>query len=389
MPEPRKQHHVFRFDQMAVQVKDKVDPADANVDRYVGLEHIDPESLKIRRWGKPCDVESSKIAFKSGDIIFGKRRAYQRKLAIADFDGICSAHAMVLRPRTDVVLEGFLPFFMQSDIFMDRAVKISVGGLSPTINWKDLAKEEFALPPLEEQRRIVRVLGAVTPVEEKLYALREAAELVWLAAIERMIASQSSEQQELDALLSDIQPGKSLPGTTRAPKTGEKAVLKVSAVNPKGFLPNESKALLDQAGFVTQHSVRKGDLLITRANTADLVGATCLVQSDYPNLMLCDKTLRLVPRDGVDPKILWHALQSRSVRRQIASVATGTGAAMKNLSQSKIRRLNIALPRDASTSSKTRLLLDWCWESSSDVTCRLQAIREVRNALLARSLEEI
>lgn len=161
MSETLKQTRLFRFDQMAVQVKDKVDPAEANVDRYVGLEHLDPESLKIRRWGETSEVESSKILFKSGDIIFGKRRAYQRKLAVADFDGICSAHAMVLRPKTDVVLEELLPFFMQSDIFMDRAVKISVGGLSPTINWKDLAKEEFALPPLEDQRRIARVLSAL------------------------------------------------------------------------------------------------------------------------------------------------------------------------------------------------------------------------------------
>ena len=168
MPETIKQTQVFRFDQMAVPVKDKVEPEEADVDRYVGLEHIDPESLKIRRWGEPSDVESSKILFRSGDIIFGKRRAYQRKLAVADFDGICSAHAMVLRPKIDVVLEEFLPFFMQSDIFMDRAVKISVGGLSPTINWGDLAKEEFALPPLVEQRRIVEVLRAANSSIETL-----------------------------------------------------------------------------------------------------------------------------------------------------------------------------------------------------------------------------
>ena len=167
MPDTIKQTQLFRFDQMAVQVKDKVEPEKADVDRYVGLEHIDPESLKIRRWGEPSDVESSKILFRSGDIIFGKRRAYQRKLAVADVDGICSAHAMVLRPKTDVVLEEFLPFFMQSDIFMDRAVKISVGGLSPTINWRDLAKEEFALPPLEEQRRIAEILDAADTLRAK------------------------------------------------------------------------------------------------------------------------------------------------------------------------------------------------------------------------------
>ncbi len=187
MPEVATKLKTYRFDQMAVQVKDKVHPDDADVDRYVGLEHIDPESLKIRRWGEPSDVESTKILFRAGDIIFGKRRAYQRKLAVADFDGICSAHAMVLRPKTDVVLKEFLPFFMQTDTFMERAVKISVGGLSPTINWKDLAKEEFALPPIEEQRRLVRTLAATAKTEEALFDLYAATESVFRSSIDQIL----------------------------------------------------------------------------------------------------------------------------------------------------------------------------------------------------------
>ncbi len=150
-----------KFGQLAECVNDRVDdPSKAGVDRYVGLEHLDPESLTIRRWGTPDEVESTKLRFRPGDIIFGKRRAYQRKLAVADFDGICSAHAMVLRAKSDAVLPEFLPFLMQSDLFMDRAVAISVGSLSPTINWKTLAEEEFALPPMEEQRRIAAFLAA-------------------------------------------------------------------------------------------------------------------------------------------------------------------------------------------------------------------------------------
>ena len=73
-----------RFDQLAVNVNDRVDdPKTAGVDRYVGLEHLDPESLRIRRWGTPDDVEATKLRFRAGDIIFGRRRAYQRKLAVA------------------------------------------------------------------------------------------------------------------------------------------------------------------------------------------------------------------------------------------------------------------------------------------------------------------
>lgn len=152
---------VWRFEQMATNVNVRIDnPSESGMEHYVGLEHLDPDSLRIRRWGSPDDVEATKLVFKKGDIIFGRRRAYQRKLGVAEFDGICSAHAMVLRAKPEVVLPEFLPFFMQSDLFMNRAVEISVGSLSPTINWKTLAIQEFALPPLEEQVRIVDLASA-------------------------------------------------------------------------------------------------------------------------------------------------------------------------------------------------------------------------------------
>jgi restriction endonuclease S subunit len=158
----------WRFDQIAINVNERIDnPAEANVEHYVGLEHLDPDSLKIRRWGTPDDVEATKLRFKKGDIIFGRRRAYQRKLAVAEFDGICSAHAMVLRPRPEVVLPEFLPFFLQSDVFMKRALEISVGSLSPTINWKTLAVQTFSLPPLDEQERLAAFLRALEECSER------------------------------------------------------------------------------------------------------------------------------------------------------------------------------------------------------------------------------
>lgn len=152
------------FGEFAQSVNERVEPADAADERYVGLEHIDPQNLHIHRWGKGSDVIGTKLRFQTGDIIFGRRRAYQRKLAVAEFDGICSAHALVVRAKPELVLPEFLPFLMMSDRFMNRAVEISVGSLSPTINWKTLKLEEFDLPPIEVQRRIAELLWAVDDV---------------------------------------------------------------------------------------------------------------------------------------------------------------------------------------------------------------------------------
>jgi restriction endonuclease S subunit len=158
---------MVKFGDIAQNVAVRVDPADAKTDVYVGLEHLDPSTLHLRQWGQPSDVTGQKLAFKKGDVIFGRRRAYQRKLAVAEFDGICSAHAMVVRAKPKMILTEFLPFFMQSDMFMERAIEISVGSLSPTINWKTLREQVFPLPPLDEQKRIAEILWAADEAVEK------------------------------------------------------------------------------------------------------------------------------------------------------------------------------------------------------------------------------
>ena len=182
--------NTWRFDQMATNLVERVDPGNTTLQRYVGLEHLDSDSLKIRRWGTPDDVIGEKLHFCEGDIIFGKRRAYQRKLAVADFEGICSAHAMVIRVKPEVVLPDFLPFFMQSDLFMNRALEISVGSLSPTINWRSLAAQKFSLPPVREQYKIADVLWAsqfvidkVVEVIEKLLLIKKSQYSEWFTSI--------------------------------------------------------------------------------------------------------------------------------------------------------------------------------------------------------------
>ena len=82
-----------RFGDFAQSVNERVEPADAAEEIYVGLDDLDLRSLHIRRWGKGSDVTGTKLRFQKGDIIFGRRRAYQRKVGVAEFDGICSAHA--------------------------------------------------------------------------------------------------------------------------------------------------------------------------------------------------------------------------------------------------------------------------------------------------------
>lgn len=150
-----------RFDQIAVNVKEKKKPTEEDRHHYIGLEHLDSGSLTVSRWGADVTPKGEKLLMKKGDVLFGKRRAYQKKVAIAPFDGIFSAHGMVLRPNERIIDKAFFPLFISSDYFLDAAIALSVGSLSPTINWTDLARLEFELPSLEKQRELAEVLWAI------------------------------------------------------------------------------------------------------------------------------------------------------------------------------------------------------------------------------------
>ena len=156
----------YRFEQIAINSTEKKKPVEEDRFTYLGLEHLDTGSLKVTRFGSDVAPIGEKLIIHKGDVLFGKRRAYQKKVAIAPFDGIFSAHGMVLRPKEDVIDKDFFPLFISSDYFLDAAINISVGSLSPTINWRDLKDLEFELPDLDTQRKLAEVLWAINDTME-------------------------------------------------------------------------------------------------------------------------------------------------------------------------------------------------------------------------------
>ncbi|MBS6708798.1 MAG: restriction endonuclease subunit S [Blautia sp.] len=176
----------YRFEQIAINSTEKKKPVEEDRFTYLGLEHLDSGSLKVTRFGSEVAPIGEKLVMHKGDVLFGKRRAYQKKVAIAPFDGIFSAHGMVLRPREDVIDKSFFPLFISSDYFLDAAIKISVGSLSPTINWRDLKTLEFELPDLATQRKLAETLWSINDTMETYKKL--------IAATDELVKSQFMEQ---------------------------------------------------------------------------------------------------------------------------------------------------------------------------------------------------
>jgi len=147
----------------------------AGIERIVGLEHLDPENLHIRRWNTPENGTSFTRKFVHGQTLFGKRRAYQRKVAYAEFEGICSGDILTFETKDKKnLLPELLPFICQSDAFFDYALGTSAGSLSPRTSWKALKDFEFPLPPVDKQKRIAEFLWvADEAVENTAESLNE------------------------------------------------------------------------------------------------------------------------------------------------------------------------------------------------------------------------
>lgn len=179
----------YKFDDIAINSILKKKPTEEDKYTYIGLEHLDPGSLKVVRYGSEVAPKGEKLLMKKGDVLFGKRRAYQKKVGIAPFDGIFSAHGMVLRPKENVIDKDFFPLFISSDYFLDAAIKISVGSLSPTINWKDLKELEFELPSMEKQRELAQILWAAEETKQSYKSLLQKTDDLVKAKFEEMFGT--------------------------------------------------------------------------------------------------------------------------------------------------------------------------------------------------------
>jgi type I restriction enzyme, S subunit len=161
-------HPLTRFGDVVREIREaEREPLENGLERLVGLEHIEPENLHIKQWGSVEDGTSFTRVFRKGQVLFGKRRAYQRKVALAEFDGICSSDIIVMEAIKGKLLPELLPFIVQSEGFFEYALSTSAGSLSPRTKWKHLSEYQFLLPPIDEQRRIAEILWAADEVVEK------------------------------------------------------------------------------------------------------------------------------------------------------------------------------------------------------------------------------
>ena len=333
-----------KFDDIAINSVAKKKPTPDDVSTYIGLEHIDPGTFTISRWGGDVAPVGEKLVMKKGDLLFGKRRAYQRKVAIAPFDGIFSAHGMVLRPKTDVVDERYFPFFIASDQFMDEAVRISVGGLSPTINWKTLKECEFDLPPLDRQRELAELLWAANDLKEKYKKLITASDEMLKAKFREMLrGAKCKEYVFAEICKRGPQNGFYRKG---AEKNGSVPVLKM-----KQLFGNESMETADDCDLfaispaeLEKFKLTKDDLVFGRRSLVPEGAGKCRRVGELERSTIFESSmLRVTLNTEVAlPYVVQIWSESPVGEKAIAALRSGT--TVVGIKGSDLRQMRISLP---------------------------------------------
>lgn len=308
------------------------DPAAAGIERYVGIEHITPGDLRVRSWGLVAEGTTFTNHFRTGQVLFPKRRAYQRKVALADFEGVCSGDIYVFESKDPaVLLSELLPFICQTDGFFDHAIGTSAGSLSPRTNWSHLTAYEFPLPPPAEQRRLVEILESILSIKEAIENTLYTSNVLIASFVNEMIETSLTNLAVKRTRIAEL-------GLNGEPvmKTGPFGsnlktsyfresgipIITIGSLQPTGL--DESQFFyLDPIyeGRFEDYKTLIGDIVFSRV--AD-VGRCHLITQRDEGLIISSNLIRIrVNKSFIRPKYLYFLLKHyRDVRRQISGVTT-------------------------------------------------------------------
>lgn len=368
------------FGDLVRKVNDKVDPRDSGLERYVAGEHMDTDDLRIRRWGLIGDDylgPAFHMRFKPGQVLYGSRRTYLRKVALADFEGITANTTFVLETKDPArLMPELLPFLMQTEAFHSYSIKHSKGSVNPYINFSDLEAFEFLLPPIQEQARLVEALSAAEKLAEVQQDLRARSESVFTALLKERIGRGFKpadfqgweEDGDLDmsfvrlADVSSVDRGKfshrprNLPRFFGGPypfaQTGDVAAARGREFSPSQFLSDE--------GVRYSRSFPAGTIFVT---IAAVIAATAISTSET---YCTDSVVGIVPNNPSDVDYLEYTLR---FMRPYLEFEVATQTAQKNINLEVLRPLTLPWP---------------CKEERDAIAKELAAAESVIRAIEAR-----
>jgi type I restriction enzyme, S subunit len=355
------------------------DPAGAGIERYLSLEHIEADSLRVTRWGNVEDGITFTRSFAPGHVLFAKRRSYQRKVAKPDFGGVCSGDILVFEAIPQQISARLLPYLVQTDAFIDYAVQTSAGSLSPRTKWAELRKFRFRLPGPQRQEQVGDILeavdGALWAQEDTNAAIRAGRQ----AFVEHQIADPTFQSavvplgdlidQSRPICYGILKPGPHIPDGVPIVQVRDYPGREIN-------LGNVLRTTRELDEEYKRSRLAPGDLLLSVRGT---VGRVTEVPEELPNANISRDIARIALRADVSSNFVRAVLESAGLQRQMRERTVGL--AVQGLNIRDVRALLIPLPPET---DQQRLLtgLAAFAEAEDRVDNELRELRALKRRLL-------
>jgi type I restriction enzyme S subunit len=312
------------------------DPLKYGLERYIGLEHIETENLHIKTWGNVAEGTTFSKKFLAGHVLFGKRRAYLKKAALAEFDGICSGDILVFEANEKVIDKRLLPFVVSSERFFDYAVKTSAGSLSPRTKFQDLAKFEITLPPLNQQAKLAELLWAADEMVESYNKLIIQSIKIKQLYIDNFINTIFSKDIDFIPLREVMAKSNSVKATNI-----DRNKLITVRLHLKGVVKNETVDGL-KIGSTNYFIRRAGQFIYGKQNLFN--GAMGIIPNELDGyLTSTDIPTFDINSQKILPDYLLAFLGRENYYKKLEKISSGSGS--KRISERNFLELQIAIPK--------------------------------------------
>ncbi len=361
--------NLIKLGDVAIQQKKSVDRDNTDLTRYVKGEHMGSEDLHLREWGELTDEYLGPAfirKFEEGDILYGSRRTYLRKVVIAPFSGITSNTTFVVKANEKRIDKRLLPFIMMSEGFTENSIRNSKGSVNPYINWKDIAKYEFLLPPKEQQSRLAELLWAIDEVIESEREVLRKIQIAYLTRRENLISDGGFAKKTLLDLVRNlitygiVQPGPEVYNGV--------PYIQSSDIKDNEIVRNLSKTSNEIAKSYSRSEVVPGDIIFSlRGNLGD----TAIVPSDFNRTNMARGVARISLRKDYDNLFVKYALETKPVLGKILAVSQGS--TFKEVSLDTLRKIKVPVPQSLNhqkeISSILKLMLNTKSLNQSKISC--------------------
>ncbi len=318
----------------------------------LSLDQIESETGDIvgKRYAHASDAGTSTFCFDTGNVLYSKLRPYLNKVVIPDEAGMATTELIPLRPNPKTLNPRFLAYYLRSPAFVNQASHHVAGAKMPRVVMDWFWEHEAPIPASKEQSRIVELLDEADHLRRLRREADAKAGRILPALFLKMFGDPATNpmgwpEKPLSRVIQAVEAGWSAAGEGRPCESGEKGVLKVSAATSGVFRPEENKAVVGVDVARTLIAPRRGDLLFSRANTRELVAASCIVEADFPSLFLPDKLWRLVPfPDEASGVFLKELFWQGGIRDKFRAASSGSSGSMLNISQDAMLRTIVPIP---------------------------------------------